>query len=380
MLQRTILVVGLLVLSTVASGGVVTAGGSTADLCANAPVLDEGTHSGTVTPNGYSLYRLDVGEAGFVTVRMEFDQQSFSTINIGPATYDSAEDADDYGYTAPNSAGYGGEYSTSVGQTSSGVTARLGNRRAEFERSGGTAEIWVESSPACIAVFGIAEGGTYTMSVTEGDSTPPEVVTVEEAERLQTEIDDLNDELDEREQRIDELETQLADSEERIEELETQLENADVSIDVTVEPSGERFVAGSQATVSVDALGASATDVTLSFAGTAYTPTDGSATIPLEAAGQQELSVEYGDASESVTLDVEAAETTSQATDETGAESDSDGDETNDAGETATGDDANDASETEVGDDGSGQSGSPGLGVTASLAALLAVVAGLLRR
>lgn len=101
---------------------------------------------------------------------------------------------------------------------------------------------------------------------------------------------------------IDELEEEIA-------ELEAELADAEVSIDVTVEPAdAQTFQVGGYAEVSVDVDGASPSAVSLGFAGEEYTPEDGSATIPLETAGEHELHIAYEEHDETIGLDVEASE------------------------------------------------------------------------
>jgi len=275
-------ITALIVLSLVAMGSVAASGPEQVDRCDDAPVLSEGTHTGALTPEGHNLFRLDLSQGEYATVGVEFDERDLNRISTVRSLWD-AEDSDAYGTWSEGD--HNSEYQPEE-------SSARGTTWGWFE-NGGEVEIWAEEPPVCVEIRTRDDnGGTYTMSIAEGDNSLPEIVTTDEAE-------DLHDQ-------IDSLESQNADLEDEIDALETELENAEVDINVMVEPAEQAsFQVGTEMRVNIDAEGTSPSDVLVDFGGEQYTPTDGTAAIPLESVGTHEMTVEYGDKTETLTLDVD---------------------------------------------------------------------------
>jgi hypothetical protein len=135
-----------------------------------------------------------------------------------------------------------------------------------------------------------------------------------ENDALRSEVSELESQVSELESQVSELESQIDDKDQRIAELEMQ--TTDVTIDVRVESAGQASIsAGGEMVVDVSSQGAEASAVSIGFAGEQYTPTGGDVVIPLQDAGQQQLSVEYEDTVETVPIEVQSQNTTANTGD-----------------------------------------------------------------
>lgn len=308
------------------------------DNCDEAPIIDSGQYSGVIdTPNDEDYFRLRMDKGEYYGVNM-----------IVPIEEDKFRWDDHWSGSDPVS--YSDLSNIELLFGTPGLP--LGNIQPEIETS--------------MKVFA-EEDGVHCFSVYErGDADVPYEwqmnLEKNDPEPAGFEITELQEENEELESEISELESQLEEKNERISELESQLENSDVTIDVSVEPEDQATLeVGGEMSVSVAADGASPSDVTLRFGGETYTPSGGGATIPLESAGAQELSIEYEDTTETVTLDV--------------AQDDSSSDDGTDAGDTTTDDDASTSSDQDTSDtdDGSSDGSGPGFGVGIALVAVVSL-------
>lgn len=294
----------IITVSLFASAPVAADGPEQSDTCEEAPQLTEGVYTGQLTPEGYNLFRLDLDQGEYVTLTVEFDETDLDHIEM-PTGPGDAEDSDAYGDHSEGD--YNSDYNPTE-ETYSGVYY------GGFD-DGGEVEIWAEEPPICLQLESEnGNGGSYTISVSAvNENEPPEIVSSEEAEELETEIDD--------------LETENEDLEAEIDELETELENAEPTINVSVEPADQaNFQVGGEMAVSVSSDNVSPSEVSIGFNDEEYVPTGGEAIIPIASAGLQTLSFEYGDTTETVSIDVADAETgDSSSSDNQDTAGDSDG-------------------------------------------------------
>lgn len=317
--------------------------------CDDAPILDSGTYTGSIDSpddDDYFVLDMDKGEYYAMHVLVPDEQDEFELSGYPFGRYSNA--ADDYNVPAIRNESDVEASGEELTNFRGGTTAR--------------AEFWAnEDGLFCFDVDDTGEGEIpyeWQISLERNDPEPASF----EVTDLQEENDELRSQVDALEENVSELESEVEAKNERIAELESRLEDANTTIEVTVAPEERAsFEVGGEMRVTVDAEGASSSDVSLGFDGEEYTPSDGEAAIPLSSAGAQELSVNYEDETESVAIDVTADETTDEA--ESGEDA-SDGD-----GSAANGESESDGESTS-GDDASGV-GTPGFGIPSGLAGLV---------
>lgn len=119
------------------------------------------------------------------------------------------------------------------------------------------------------------------------------------------------------EDEIADLEAELDAKEDEIADLEAELADADVSIDVSVEPEdAATFQVGGAALVSIESDDVEPSAVTIEADGEEYAADGGETSVPLTDAGELDLSVNYGDATESVSIAVQEADTDDDTADD----------------------------------------------------------------
>ena len=102
----------------------------------------------------------------------------------------------------------------------------------------------------------------------------------------------------------------IADLESRVATLQEQLNESSVTISVTVQPQGEAYIEGGEASVKIRAPDAEMENVAVRSAGETFRPDEsGEVMIPLSTAGTQELTVQYRGQSVTKELQVTASDT-----------------------------------------------------------------------
>lgn len=87
--MNKVLFIGFIFIRLLFAPGITTADGpEPVDECANAPVLEPGTHSTTITPNGAPLFKVDEMSRGdFISFDVEYDVNRFETLVIIGASH-----------------------------------------------------------------------------------------------------------------------------------------------------------------------------------------------------------------------------------------------------------------------------------------------------
>lgn len=217
--------------------GVVAESPEEVERCSDAPMLDEGTYTGELTPDGNHFFRLDLDEGDYFTAELEFDAELNNLIvdRALPGRDYTLEDSDEYSDLS---------------------TGTQNDRAEETEFSdGGESEFWVEENkPVCVQIrpWEPESGGSYQLSIATGSTETPELVDEEEAEQLREENEELESELEDAESSgddVEELEAEIEDLEAENEDLEAEVEELR---DENEELEEEAASADEQATESGD--------------------------------------------------------------------------------------------------------------------------------
>lgn len=169
-------------------------------------------YSGTLTPEGVHFFRLGLSEGEYVNMRAEFNESDFDGLHIREALDGSvhtanAQDADGYGSVSfVDRGGFDGSF-------------------PYVFSDGGEAEVWAESEPVCVGIWAEGGAGSYLISISDGDSDPPALVTEEEAEELESQARENEQIIEQQNKTIEQLQSQLAEKNPTIEQLRTQLDN-----------------------------------------------------------------------------------------------------------------------------------------------------------
>lgn len=346
------------------------------DECVNAKTVSDGVLEGRLSPSDTDAFLLDMDEGDYKEMRFEWNADRVDQV------FFLAEDS--YSYFSLAGLPANDAHDTAIGQNYDDyyVESVNGGDVSEFElyaeEDEGTVCVQLRHRDDSATEWTLEIGDTQSSTAVSKEHLQDLESTVESQEETIAELEgtvtsqeeritELESTVESREETVADLESQVSEKDDRIDELETQLENADVSIDVTVESQeAESFRVGGELSTSVEVDGGSPSDVSIGFDNEQYTPTDGTVDIPLESAGTHELSVTYGDATETVSLDVADADT---GTDDAGA----------DGGDSSTTEQATDGStngEGSASDDGTGT----GFGTLVALVGLLSVSLLSLRR
>jgi len=183
--------------------------------------------------------------------------------------------------------------------------------------SGSSWQVWGERDEEHTYCIRINGGGdedipfTSTLYMEKNSPNPPDTGG-ERSNQLESELEQKN-------QRISELETQLEQKNERISELESRIEELEsrptptaesgsVNIQVTVNPTnGQNFVEGGEAVVQAESENADVSEMQVEYgAGTYELDSSGEVAIPLAETGTQEMSLVHGDTTKQLSIDVQA--------------------------------------------------------------------------
>lgn len=343
--------------------------------CNSARTLEPGTYTGTLSPGDTDAFEIRIPEGDSVNVTLQRGNDE-ATFRFDEVLTGDRGDPSDVTVTEP-------AYATGEYRQNEDIVVEA------FQETGAENDVQFEiyhqnNGGVCLPLQTQYESASdWAISFARNDVKPPELVSPEEVQQLQTK-------LDRKDQRISELQTTVAEQKQRIKTLKTKLDNTTRPIEITVEPEQreQSFTAGGTAIVTADAPDTVLARLTLDFGGESYTVgSDGRVAVPLEATGEQRMVFSYADARKSVTLNVvgdqndggattgskqatTASDGTMAAETSTGsaALSDSDGDGMIDSEDYAPED-----PDVQQKEDVQSDARTPGFGITTTLVALLSV-------
>lgn len=319
-----------LVLFAAAIPGTVAAtehGPEPVDSCANAPTLEPGTYSTTVTPEDGVIFTVDgMSQGNYVTFNAEYDRRDIDQLLIGGATYtnERVEHYADFEETV---------YAGSDMLSARAVDWELGEYDALAASSEGSGQLWLEADTLpCIAIWSEDTGaGAVTFSFDVNSAEPPAIPDPDRVTELESKLQSRDERIDTLESRLENknetirqqgsrigaLEERLDARNETVDELRAELEATgsseedggdSVNISVAVSPSDgqQNFVEGTTAQVEVRSTDVDPDEVSVEYGSATYDVDEsGHVEVALAGAGTHEMGFVYGDSRETVSIEVQ---------------------------------------------------------------------------
>lgn len=264
------------------------------DSCRDAPVIEPGTHSGTLTPDDYDVFKVEgLSEGDFIHLTLRRPSGGPSMLIGKHRDQDSpftSQDVSDWfeqlageepvtEYTAT----FDAEPVAGFPMADHQIDDNGGKMSVKLYRQSG-------SGPVCVPLTTITQEGTdWSINFTTNDNTPPTVPSQERIAELESQVDELQQEL------------------ERAESENSSSQGA-VVINITVTPASDRqnFVTGGKAQVTVESDDVDPQDVVVEYGSATYdVPASGQVEIALADPGTHELDVVYEDIKQTKTFRVQ---------------------------------------------------------------------------
>lgn len=279
-------------------------------LCEEAETIGPGTYSGTLSPEDFDTFLLDIDKGDSAKLRLSWEEDAGDQLIIRHT---------DKSIEEPPKTNYDEVYDDyAVFSESPERRVEEGETKVITIYSEGTVENR-DSEPVCFTLapyeYFFARtsngAGAWEMSVSINENEPPELISKNKYINISKEVSELESLLEQKNQTISDLES-------RINELESQSTNSnsgDVNIQVTVNPANgqENFIEGGKALVHAESENADVSKMAVKYGGGTYQLNSSEEiAIPLADAGTQEMTLVYGDTMKQVSIDVQSQQEQTQ--------------------------------------------------------------------